>query len=103
MIIWEFAAVVLLLNLPFGYWRANVGKMSAQWFFAIHVPVGLMIVMRVVSGIGWQWATLPLFVLAFFAGQLLGTSLHRWYSKRARTPVSSCLVMDALRIFQAGR
>jgi hypothetical protein len=64
--------LIFLVNLPFGYWRAGVRKLSRAWFVAIHAPVVLAIGMRLLAGIPFRLATLPLFVLAFFAGQLVG-------------------------------
>lgn len=66
------SAVVLLLNLPFGYWRAGRRRFSLGWFLAVHVPVPLIIGLRLVSGIGWQMVTFPILIGAFFGGQLLG-------------------------------
>ncbi len=70
--IWAVAAAIVALNLPFGYWRAGVRKLSPSWFVAVHAPVPLAIGLRLASGLGWHWKTLPLFVAAFFAGQVLG-------------------------------
>lgn len=95
--LWEVALTVLVLNLPFGYWRANERRFSSAWFAAIHLPVPLVAALRIVSGVGWDPATIPVLVAAFFAGQFLGTRLHRWWSERARVPVTSCLVMDLVR------
>lgn len=64
--------LIFLVNLPFGYWRAGVRKLSRAWFVAIHAPVVLAIGMRLLAGIPFRLVTLPLFVLAFFAGQLIG-------------------------------
>lgn len=69
---WGLAAAVLVLNLPFGYWRAGLRKFSPLWFVAVHAPVPLIVAMRVYSGLGWRLATLPLYVAAYFAGQWLG-------------------------------
>jgi hypothetical protein len=66
------SAVVLLLNLPFGYWRAGTRRFSLGWFLAVHLPVPLIIGLRLVSGIGWQTVTFPILIGAFFGGQLLG-------------------------------
>ncbi|MGD0229391.1 MAG: hypothetical protein ABSC19_03405 [Syntrophorhabdales bacterium] len=71
------SAVVLLLNIPFGYWRSRVRKFSVRWFLAVHLPVPLVIALRLASGIGWHYATFPLFVGAFFAGQVLGARIGR--------------------------
>ena len=68
---------ILLLNLPFGYWREGVRKFSPQWFLAVHVPVPLAIGLRFAVGLGFRLATLPLFVAAFFGGQFLGGRLRR--------------------------
>jgi hypothetical protein len=66
------AAIVLCLNLPFGYWRAQVQRFSTAWFLAIHLPVPLVVGLRILSGMGWRLATFPVLIGAFFAGQLLG-------------------------------
>lgn len=66
------AALILLMNLPFGYWRAGVAKLSPSWFVAIHVPVVLAIGIRLLLGVGFRLATLPLYVAAFAGGQWLG-------------------------------
>jgi hypothetical protein len=71
------SAVVLLLNLPFGYWRAGARKFSLRWFLAVHVPVPLVIGLRLVSGIGWQMVTFPVVIGAFFGGQFLGGLFKR--------------------------
>ncbi|MFQ5456873.1 MAG: hypothetical protein ACE5FC_00260 [Myxococcota bacterium] len=75
--VWWLALAVLLLNLPFGYWRGGVEKFSRPWFLAIHVPVPFVILMRVTSGLGWQLASFPIIVGAFFLGQFLGGKLRR--------------------------
>jgi len=75
--IWFLALVVLLLNVPFGYWRDGVPKFSLQWFLAIHLPVPLVAGMRILTGQGWSWSTFPLLVAAFLAGQLLGARLRK--------------------------
>ncbi len=66
------AAAVVVVNLPFGFWRASVKKFTRPWFLAVHLPVPLVIALRIASGIGFHLITLPVTVGAFFAGQLLG-------------------------------
>ncbi len=66
------SAIVLLLNLPFGYWRAGARKFSLPWFLAVHVPVPLTIGLRLAGGIGWHMATFPILIGTFFGGQFLG-------------------------------
>lgn len=76
------AALVLLLNLPFGAWRAGVRKFSVAWFVAVHAPVPLVAGLRVLTGLGFQWSTFPVIVAAYFAGQTLGG----WWRMRYRPP-----------------
>ena len=72
MTLWIVAAIVFTLNLPFGFWRARVRRFSTQWMLAIHLPVPLVIVCRIASGLGWQLRTFPILVAAFFLGQFIG-------------------------------
>jgi hypothetical protein len=72
MSLWTVALLVFLLNLPFGYWRASVRKMSRQWFLAVHIPVPLVIALRLYSGLGFKLISFPVIVGAFFLGQFVG-------------------------------
>lgn len=74
----SIALAVLLLNLPFGYWRAGSPRFSRSWFLAIHLPIPFVILLRVTSGLGWQLVSFPVLVGAFFAGQFLGGWLQTW-------------------------
>ena len=71
------AVLVFLINVPFGSWRARVPARSRQWFLAIHLPVPLVIALRILSGLGFQLASFPLIVGAFFLGQYVGGRLTR--------------------------
>ena len=70
------ATIVFLLNLPFGYWRAGLRKLSPAWFVAIHAPVPLVVALRWGLGLPFRWTTLPVFVAAYFAGQWAGARLR---------------------------
>ena len=87
---------VVILNIPFGYWRINVKKFSLQYILAIHIPVPIIIAMRFLSPIGFAWYTYVFVVTAFFLGQKAGSLLH-YFMKRSCPPVSSCMVMDLYR------
>lgn len=91
------ALLILLFNVPFGYWRANVKKLSSQWFLAIHVPVPFIILLRFIMDTGWHWTSFVLFVSAFFLGQLLGGFLYGKIKLIKPGCISSCLVMDLFR------
>jgi hypothetical protein len=75
-IVWV-AAIVLMLNMPFGYWRASVRRFSTQWLFAVHVPVPMVVALRIYSGLGWRLITFPVLIGAFFLGQFVGGKLRR--------------------------
>ena len=80
------ATLVFLINLPFGYWRSRVPTRSRQWFLAIHLPVPLVIALRVLSGLGWQLSSFPVLVGAFFLGQYVGGRLSRLSVRRPSLP-----------------
>ena len=68
-------AFVVLLNVPFGYWRAGTRKFSKEWFLAIHLPVPFVFLVRVLSG--YPLSYILLFFAAFFAGQYAGKLLRK--------------------------
>ena len=70
------AFAVLLLNIPFGYWRSKVRKYSPQWFLSIHIPIPFVILLRIYSDIGFAFYTYPILVGAFFLGQLIGAKIN---------------------------
>jgi hypothetical protein len=71
------AVAVLVLNLPFGYWRAGTERFSRGWFLAVHSPVPFVIAIRFLAHLGWQFVTFPVLVCAFFLGQLAGGFLRQ--------------------------
>ena len=75
--LWMVAVAVLLLNLPFGFWRAGLRRFSLPWFVAVHAPVPLVVGLRLFAGLGWRLFTLSVLVGAFFAGQFLGGMSRR--------------------------
>ena len=65
----------LLVNVPFGYWRAGVRKFSPAWLVAVHAAVPMVVGLRFALGLPFRWALFPLFVAAYFGGQVVGS---RW-------------------------
>ncbi len=94
MNILSVATLVFILNLPFGYWRANEQKLSKRWFLAVHLPVPFVIALRIFSGLGWHFITFPVMIGAFFGGQLAGGWLLHYRKDRAEARITSCLVWD---------
>lgn len=88
--------LILVFNIPFGYWRANVKRFSLQWYLAIHIPVPFIILLRVITDVGFGWQTYIYLVIAFFIGQRLGAFFRNQLKKHME--VSSCLFMDLFKL-----
>jgi len=70
------SALYILINLPFGYLRAGVPKRSFLWFLYIHLPIPLLILLRVfVFKVSWHY--IPLLVGCFALGQWAGGRIRR--------------------------
>jgi hypothetical protein len=78
MHLWLVATIVFLMNIPFGIWRDRSRKFSWQWILAIHLPVPMIIGLRLVSGLGFQLYTFPVMIGAFFLGQYAGGRINRF-------------------------
>lgn len=91
------SSIIFIVNIPFGYWRAAVPKKSKQWFIAIHAPVPVVVFMRYFADLGFELYTYFFTVGAFFAGQLAGAFIYRFFKKRMNGNHSSCMVMDICR------
>jgi len=81
MKLWTVATVVFFLNVPFGWWRSRVRRFSRQWLMAVHLPVPAVVALRIITGLGWYFATFPVLVGAFLFGQLAGGGLNRLLAK----------------------
>jgi hypothetical protein len=88
------ASAVYLLNIPFGYWRENTKKFSLQWALSIHLPIPIIIILRIYGGIGFKFITYPVLVGAFIIGQLTGSKLYKWRAGKEYFALSGCLFMD---------
>jgi len=86
--------IILVANIPFGYWRANVQPLSRQWFFAVHLPVPVVIALRLSTHLGWHIQTFVVLIGFYSAGQYLGGRIRQSMRHESDHPLSSCLVMD---------
>lgn len=86
--------IILVFNIPFGYWRQSVKKFSLQWILAVHIPVPFVIALRFISGLGFQFVTYPALVGAFFLGQFIGAKIYRRRAYLLKIPLTSCLIWD---------
>lgn len=80
--IWIVASASVLINLPFGFWRAGTERFTVPWFVAVHAPVPVVVGVRIILGLRWQPAILPVLIGASFTGQFLGGSLRNWWKER---------------------
>jgi len=103
MTVFLVAAIVFFINLPFGYWRANVRKFSAGWFLAVHGPVPAVVLLRMLFGLSFSLSTTPFLVGAFFTGQVLGSRIFSWRRSHAEGPLTSCLVWDLVNPYERKR
>jgi hypothetical protein len=69
--LWLIAGLVFLINLPFCYWRGEETRFSRPWMLAIHLPLPLVIVLRIFSGLGWQLISFPVLIGGFFWGSFV--------------------------------
>jgi len=97
----SIAIIVFILNIPFGYWRANVRKFSRQWFLSVHIPIPIVIALRIFSGLGWHFITFPVLIGYFFLGQFLGGMLRSYFARYIRLQITSCIFLDLIKIVHA--
>lgn len=88
---------ILVVNVPFGYWRSNTRTLSVPWIMAVHIPVPIAIGLRL-SLLGWSWFLIPAFVADYAAGQYAGSAIRYQLSKSRRTPLTSWLIGDLARL-----
>lgn len=73
MLILIVLIATFLLNLPFGWLRRNEKKFSFKWFLYIHLPIPLIIALRIWLHIN-PWF-IPLIIAVAVAGQAIGARL----------------------------
>jgi hypothetical protein len=78
------------INLPFGAYRVTVRRLSWLWFAAIHVPIPLIVVVRLSFGFGWWFV--PFMLASAITGQLLGSWLYKLW--RARHDLAEAKAVD---------
>ncbi len=94
-------AFTYLLNVPFGYWRADAKRRGRrlEWFAAVHAPVPLVFAARMLAGA--TFTMIPVFVAAFFLGQLTGGLVKGRLEERLEK-TGKCLVHDLRLLLTRG-
>ena len=72
--------IVVLVTLPFGFYRAYTRMLSVRWSLAIHVPVPFVFLTRWEAGLS-VWF-IPFTFATCVAAQILGSRLGRWWIRR---------------------
>ncbi|MCG8603609.1 hypothetical protein MJD09_01235 [bacterium] len=75
------AIAVLVINLPFGFWRAGLKKFTLPWIIAVHAPVPIVYALRLLTDVPLQLFTFVTLFGVYFAGQFLGAKLHQKWQK----------------------
>jgi hypothetical protein len=75
----ELMLAVLLINIPFGYWRSKADRFSRHWMMAVHIPVPLVFLLRIISG--FSWTIIPLLMVSFATGQFIGGNIRNIFYK----------------------
>jgi hypothetical protein len=70
--------LAFLISIPCGYLRESFRKYSLMWFVLIHLPIPLVVHMRMIAGFSWR--IVPLTLGSAVAGQIVGG----WYKRRIR-------------------
>jgi hypothetical protein len=65
----------VIINLPFGYLRGGLQKLSVCWFMVIHASIPLVILIRKFHDLELSWSLAPFLLGSFFIGQFLGKKL----------------------------
>jgi len=83
--LWALAVTVLVLNIPFGFWRSGVRKFTLPWFLAVHLPVPIVVGLRLIAGLGWFFTTFLFLATSFFVGQFIGGKIRQLLNWRKST------------------
>lgn len=73
----------IIINLPFGYWRGGLRKLSFLWFVAIHAPVPFIVLIRKFHKLELSWKLAPFLLGSYFIGQFIGRKIYQWKSYKS--------------------
>lgn len=74
-VIAAIALFALIVNMPFGYLRTKTRKFSLQWFLCVHMPIPLIVALRLSTGVSYK--AIPVFLIASITGQVFGGRIKR--------------------------
>jgi hypothetical protein len=65
----------LFSNIPLGYLREGVPRLSVRWFVYIHLSIPFIVGLRIANGVSWR--VIPLTLGLAVAGQIIGSRTRR--------------------------
>jgi hypothetical protein len=74
--LWTVALLVFVFNLPFGYWRASVRRLSGRWLLALLLPALGFVALGIYSGLGFRPTSFAAAIVAYLLGQFVGGRLR---------------------------
>lgn len=83
----KIGVVCFFLNIPFGMLRSRVKSYGLLWFFCIHAPIPIAVIMRKAASL--EWGYVVIFLLFSIAGQIAGKkiALH-YFPPKSKTTTS---------------
>lgn len=76
--------LALIISIPCGYARQNYPKYSLMWWILIHLPIPIIVLLRIKAGLNWHY--IPLTLGSSVAGQIIGGALSRRRKQNVKTP-----------------
>ncbi len=82
IIIIGLVVFALIISIPFGYARQNFPKYSFMWWVLIHLPIPIIVLLRIKVGLSWHF--IPLTLGGSVAGQIIGSAVSRRRKQNAK-------------------
>lgn len=76
--------LALIISIPCGYVRQNLPKYSIMWWVLIHLPIPLIVFLRIKAGLNWHF--IPLTLGSSVAGQIIGGAVNRRRKQNDKAP-----------------
>lgn len=70
----SFFSVILIGNIPIGFYRKKFARFSRPWARCIYIPILANVILRRFFGLGYD--IIPFTVLVVLAGQFLGARIN---------------------------
>ena len=76
--------LAFIISIPCGYARQNFPKYSIMWWVLIHLPIPIIVLLRIKAGLNWHY--IPLTLGSSIAGQIIGGAVSRRRKQNAKAP-----------------